>query len=185
MMCDTITFLGPRCSYHHIAAQKFVGKMVFNNVPELVSVSSFEDVFRSVHSTNIGIIATNNTTTGNVSNHLSRVQNNYNLISYLQLKIHHTLLIHPDTALEKITKIIIHPQVELQCNMFLDTQPWLRQQTSSTSQGAEIITTNNLLDTATIGNLQIAEHYTLKHIDISVMNSIHNTTWFAVFSKKL
>jgi prephenate dehydratase len=177
-----ILLLGPQHSYHHQAVKKFLGYTTIPVNTEIQFTSSFNNIFSGVENGNIGIIATQNTISGLVEDNLKRVRE-YIIIANIAIKIEHKLILYTDTTLSNITRILLHPQSEIQCNIFLNSHNWAREHTQSTSQGAYIISQEGLKDTATIASKDVCDYDNLQYLDCDIMNENPNITSFIVFTK--
>jgi prephenate dehydratase len=98
-------------------------------------------------------------------------------------RVEHKLLIHPDSKVENIKKIISHEQALAQCSNKIQKLDFDILVGADTAGSAKNIYENKVLDTAAIASSLAADIYTLKIVDESFANSKNNITRFYVMSK--
>jgi prephenate dehydratase len=98
-------------------------------------------------------------------------------------RVEHKLLIHPESKIENIKKIISHEQALAQCSNKIQELDFDILIGADTAGSAKNISENNVLDTAAIASSLAADIYTLKTVDQSFANSKNNITRFYVMSK--
>lgn len=106
----------------------------------------------------------------------------------LFLTIHHCLLVGQSSdpappSKERITKLYTHPQAWGQCDAFLARyfKGVERQDVSSTSKAAEIVSTDHSGTLAAIASKFAADHYGARVVDTNIENKADNTTRFLIF----
>jgi len=98
-------------------------------------------------------------------------------------KVEHKLLIHPDSRLKDIKKIISHEQALAQCSNKIQKLDFDILIGADTAGSAKNISDNKTLDTAAIASSLAADIYNLKTVDESFANSKNNITRFYIMSK--
>lgn len=104
------------------------------------------------------------------------------------LTVHHCLLVRKDTSSperpsrKSITKLYTHPQVWGQCELFLseNLKGVERQDVSSTSKAAEIISTETTEGSAAIASRFAAEHHGVDVLEADIEDKLDNTTRFLI-----
>ena len=179
-MGKKISFQGVEGAYSHLAVQEFFPES------EPVPCKTFEIAISKAESEQVdfAMIPIENSAAGRVAD-IHRLLPKSDLhINYEHFqRVEHKLLIHPESKIENIKKIISHEQALAQCSnkiLELDFDILIG---ADTAGSAKNISENNVLDTAAIASSLAADIYTLKTVDESFANSKNNITRFYVMSK--
>ncbi|KAL1984773.1 hypothetical protein VTN96DRAFT_8714 [Rasamsonia emersonii] len=187
-----VTFLGPAASFSHQAALESFGPSVVLS-PSL----SFADAFSAVQNNEAeyAVIPFENSTNGSVVQTLDLLADREGLYSDVAvcgehfLTVHHCLLAHKNATLsgsgnnyQFITKLYTHPQAWGQCETFLSShfRGVERQDVSSTSKAAEIVSKDTSGHTAAIASKFAAEYHGAEVLETNIEDRADNTTRFLI-----
>ncbi|KAL2013468.1 hypothetical protein VTN00DRAFT_993 [Thermoascus crustaceus] len=189
-----IAFLGPAASFSHQAAlESFGPSAVFS--PCL----SFADAFAAVQHNEVdyAVIPFENSTNGSVVQTLDLLADRDGLYSDVvvcgehYLTVHHCLLARKNTTTVPsaggggyrfITKLYSHPQAWGQCETFLSRyfKKIERQDVSSTSKAAEIVSADETGHSAAIASRFAAEYHGAEILEANIEDKDDNTTRFLI-----
>ena len=179
-MGKKISFQGVEGAYSHLAGQEFFPES------EPVPCKTFEIAISKAESEQVdfAMIPIENSAAGRVAD-IHRLLPKSDLhINYEHFqRVEHKLLIHPDSKIENIKKIISHEQALAQCSNKIQKLDFDILVGADTAGSAKNIYENKVLDTAAIASSLAADIYTLKIVDESFANSKNNITRFYVMSK--
>ena len=179
-MGKKISFQGVEGAYSHLAVQEFFPES------EPVPCKTFEIAISKAESEQVdfAMIPIENSAAGRVAD-IHRLLPKSDLhINYEHFqRVEHKLLIHPESKIENIKKIISHEQALAQCSNKIQELDFDILIGADTAGSAKNISKNNVLDTAAIASSLAADIYTLKTVDESFANSKNNITRFYVMSK--
>ena len=179
-MGKKISFQGVEGAYSHLAVQEFFPES------EPVPCKTFEIAISKAESEQVdfAMIPIENSAAGRVAD-IHRLLPKSDLhINYEHFqRVEHKLLIHPDSKIENIKKIISHEQALAQCSNKIQELDFDILVGADTAGSAKNIYENKVLDTAAIASSLAADIYTLKIVDESFANSKNNITRFYVMSK--
>ena len=179
-MGKKISFQGVEGAYSHLAVQEFFPES------EPVPCKTFEIAISKAESEEVdfAMIPIENSAAGRVAD-IQRLLLKSDLhINYEHFqRVEHKLLIHPESKIENIKKIISHEQALAQCSNKIQELDFDILIGADTAGSAKNISENNVLDTAAIASSLAADIYTLKTVDESFANSKNNITRFYVMSK--
>ena len=179
-MGKKISFQGVEGAYSHLAVQEFFPES------EPVPCKTFEIAISKAESEQVdfAMIPIENSAAGRVAD-IHRLLPKSDLhINYEHFqRVEHKLLIHPDSKIENIKKIISHEQALAQCSNKIQKLDFDILVGADTAGSAKNIYENKVLDTAAIASSLAADIYTLKIVDESFANSKNNITRFYVMSK--
>ncbi len=114
----TVAFLGPEGTFTQAAALKHFGHSAVS-----APLSAIDEVFREVASgsANYGVVPVENSTEGVINHTLDSFrESTLSICGEVELRIHHHLLIGPNTKADNITRVYSHPQSLAQCRKWLD-----------------------------------------------------------------
>ena len=179
-MGKKISFQGVEGAYSHLAVQEFFPES------EPVPCKTFEIAISKAESEQVdfAMIPIENSAAGRVAD-IHRLLPKSDLhINYEHFqRVEHKLLIHPESKIENIKKIISHEQALAQCSNKIQKLDFDILVGADTAGSAKNIYENKVLDTAAIASSLAADIYTLKIVDESFANSKNNITRFYVMSK--
>ena len=179
-MGKKISFQGVEGAYSHLAVQEFFPES------EPVPCKTFEIAISKAESEEVdfAMIPIENSAAGRVAD-IHRLLPKSDLhINYEHFQsVEHKLLIHPESKIENIKKIISHEQALAQCSNKIQELDFDILIGADTAGSAKNISENNVLDTAAIASSLAADIYNLKIVNESFANSKNNITRFYVMSK--
>ena len=110
------------------------------------------------------------------------ISKNVRIVGETSVRVEHCLIIHKDTTLNKIKKVISHPQALAQCRGYLDKEGnrWEQVAVYDTAGAVKIIKEQKLLDTAAIASELACEIYGMKLAAKGIEDDSSNTTRFVV-----
>lgn len=114
----SVAFLGPEGTFTQAAALKHFGQSAVTE-----PLSAIDEVFREVASgaANYGVVPVENSTEGVVNHTLDSFrESTLNICGEVELRIHHHLLIGPNTNPDNVTRVYSHSQSLAQCRKWLD-----------------------------------------------------------------
>ena len=100
-----------------------------------------------------------------------------------ELEIHQNLLGKPGSTVDKIKKVVSHPQALSQCNEYIKLRGFETEDATNTAVAAKTVAESENDTLAAIASLETAELYGLKVLEANINKSGENTTRFAVLSK--
>ncbi|KAJ5927991.1 hypothetical protein N7466_006947 [Penicillium verhagenii] len=188
-----VAFLGPLASFSHQAAAEAFGKISASLLPHI----SFADAFAAVQNqeADYAVIPCENSTNGSVVQTLDLLADrndqykDVKVCGEYYLTVHHCLLVHKGSYPSgwsgydgAITKLYTHPQAWGQCEGFLSQyfKGVERQDVSSTSKGAEIISKSPTEKSAAIASRFAAEHHGVDVLKENIEDRADNTTRFLI-----
>ncbi|CAL5874117.1 uncharacterized protein PFLUO_LOCUS8404 [Penicillium psychrofluorescens] len=193
-----VAFLGPAASFSHQAAAEAFGK----TSAELQPCVSFAEAFAAVQqqTADYAVIPCENSTNGSVVQTLdlladrNGLYNDVKVCSEYYLTVHHCLLVHKGSFPSgwagydgSITKLYTHPQAWGQCDTFLSRyfKGVERQDVSSTSKAAEIVSKETAERGAAIASRFAAEHHGVDVLQENIEDRADNTTRFLILRNVL
>ena len=179
-MGKKISFQGVEGAYSHLAVQEFFPES------EPVPCKTFEIAISKAESEQVdfAMIPIENSAAGRVADiHRLLPKSDLHINFEHFQRVEHKLLIHPDSKIENIKKIISHEQALAQCSNKIQELDFDILIGADTAGSAKNISENKVLDTAAIASSLAADIYTLKTVDESFANSKNNITRFYVMSK--
>jgi len=179
-MGKKISFQGVEGAYSHLAVQEFFPES------EPVPCKTFEIAISKAESEQVdfAMIPIENSAAGRVADiHRLLPKSDLHINFEHFQRVEHKLLIHPESKIENIKKIISHEQALAQCSNKIQELDFDILIGADTAGSAKNISENNVLDTAAIASSLAADIYTLKIVDESFANSKNNITRFYVMSK--
>ena len=180
-MSKKVSFQGVEGAYSHLAVQEFFPGA------EAVPCKTFEIAISEAESGKVdyAMIPIENSAAGRVADiHRLLPKSDLHINFEHFQRVEHKLLIHPETKLENIKKIISHEQALAQCSNKIQKLDLDILIGADTAGSAKNISDNKVLDTAAIASSLSADIYDLKTVDESFANSKNNITRFYVMSKE-
>lgn len=180
-----VAFLGPRGSYSHSAARRYVNR----NYDQMIesSCTNFKDVFEQVAKgiVDYGVVPIENTSSGSINEVYDLLQKtDLHIIGELFLPIDHCILTNQQATLDQIDTVYSHPQPFQQCTNFLANYPdWNIIYCDSTSSAMETVAKLNQPNIAAIGNKDGGELYGLKMLEHNFANQKENITRFIILAR--
>ncbi|OEU73106.1 MAG: chorismate mutase [Desulfuromonadales bacterium C00003093] len=176
-----VAFLGPQSTFTHMAAMQQFGLSA-----QLVPLKSIPSVFEEVERdrAHYGVVPVENSTEGAVNHTLDMfIGSELQIIAEIMLEISHHLLSKTGN-IEKIGKIVSHPQPLAQCRHWLEANmPDVPQvDVSSTAAAAQLAAEDE--SAAAIASQAAAVQYGLQVVKAKIEDNPNNFTRFLVVGKK-
>jgi len=179
-----VAIQGIKGAFHEEAAIRYFDT---DNI-EIVPNRTFDGLIESVEneSSDIGIIAIENTISGTIHQNLNLVKNSKTKIyGEVFIAIRQNLAVLPGTKIEQITEVHSHYMAINQCRAFLNNYPNIRRvETEDTALSMMELEKNNTPHIATIGSSLAAKYYNLEIIAPEIETNKKNYTRFWIISKK-
>ncbi|MCG6981915.1 MAG: 3-deoxy-7-phosphoheptulonate synthase [Deltaproteobacteria bacterium] len=174
-------FAGEMRAFAHKAANQFFGTDI-----DIDSVPSFRDVFREVKEGNcdFGVVPLENSLTGSIhENYDHLLEYDVRIVGEITLRIVHALIGHPETEIDKIKRVISHPQALEQCRDFLERQSnWELIAARDTATAVRRIKDEGESGEVAIAAIEAAELYGLSVLKEGIETNPRNYTRFAVIA---
>ena len=174
-------FAGEMRAFAHKAANQFFGTDI-----DIDSVPSFRDVFREVKEGNcdFGVVPLENSLTGSIhENYDHLLEYDVRIVGEITLRIVHALIGHPETEIDKIKRVISHPQALEQCRDFLERQSnWELIAARDTATAVRRIKDKGESGEVAIAAIEAAELYGLSVLKEGIETNPRNYTRFAVIA---
>lgn len=177
-----VAFQGEPGAYSEAA-----GKLLFGQSTRMVPCEEFPGVFESVKKglVQFGIVPIENSLAGSI-------HQNYDLLFEYQFQIHqevylrveHVLMMHKQSKLSQLKKVLSHPQALSQCSQFLRSQKHLKAVAYYDTAGAAKMVAEEPGDACAIASMYAAKLYNLKPLHRNIENNHQNFTRFLAISKK-
>lgn len=177
-----IAFLGPQGTFTQAAALKHFGHFVVS-----APMAAIDEVFREVESgqAHYGVVPVENSTEGMINHTLDMfMASPLKICGEVQLRIHHHLMVAPDTKAEQVTRIYSHQQSFAQCRQWLDSH-WRTVERVAVSSNAEAARrARQEPGTAAIAGDMAAELYGLVKLSRKIEDRPDNTTRFLIVGRE-
>ncbi|MFT7246598.1 MAG: chorismate mutase/prephenate dehydratase [Candidatus Azotimanducaceae bacterium] len=177
-----VAYLGPEGTFTQLATLKQFGHAVVG-----MPMVTLDDVFREVASENCnyGVIPVENSTEGVISHTLDNfLSSPLHICGEVELRIHHHLMVAPDTEESEIERIYSHQQTLGQCRRWIDGHyPKVARITASSNAEAAKIALKEKGAAAIAGEIA-AEIYGLKILSKKIEDQSDNTTRFIVVGRE-
>ncbi len=176
-----VAFLGPLSTFTHVAAMEQFG-LSAQLVPQKSIPSVFEEVERG--RAHYGVVPVENSTEGVVNHTLDMfISSELQVIAEILLEISHDLL-SKTGKLDKIGKVVSHPQALAQCRRWLDINLSETPQMDVTSTAAAAQMAAEDDSVAAIASQAAARQYGLQVVKGKIEDNPNNFTRFLVIGRK-
>ena len=180
----SVAFQGELGAYSQKAVYSFFGRNQVNKVIPLPTLQRvFEVLCQKNNSPDYAVVPIENSTAGSVGETVDLlISKNVRIVGETSVPVEHCLIIHKDTDLGKIRKVMSHPQALAQCREYLDRngQSWEQISVYDTAGSVKMIREQGLKDTAGIASELAAEIYGMKVAAKGIEDDHSNTTRFIV-----
>ena len=174
-----IAIQGAEGSNHHKVARDFYGTSI-----QLKECMSFDVLVASLldKSSNLGIMALENTIAGSIIPNYALIDNNnLHIIGEEYLNIHHHLMGLKGQKIDDINEVWSHPMALLQCKEFFKKHPHIKLiEDVDTAEVAKRIAKENLVGIAAIAPKIAAEIFDLTIIEDEIQTMKDNSTRFVI-----
>jgi chorismate mutase / prephenate dehydratase len=181
-----VGYQGTDGAWGHIAAQRHFG--IRDQDVEYQAFDSFRELLEGVRSGAVkyGLLPIENTTAGSINEA-------YDLLARMDLalvgeevqKVDHCLMALDDVPLDRIKRILSHPQAIAQCANFLAGMPHTHVESfANTALAARKVREDKDLSQAAIGSEEAARHWGLTVIARQITDHRENYTRFVVVAER-
>lgn len=180
----SVAFQGELGAYSQKAVYSFFGRDAVKKVVPLPTLQRvFEELSQEKNAPDFAVVPIENNTAGSVGETVDLlISKNVRIVGETSVPVEHCLIIHNDTTLDKIRKVMSHPQALAQCREYLDRngRGWEQVSVYDTAGSVKMIKEHVLRDTAGIASELAAEIYGMKISARGVEDDHSNTTRFIV-----
>jgi prephenate dehydratase len=186
----SVAFQGELGAYSQAAIYSFFER---DMVHEVVHLPTLQRVFDTIciekDAPRFAVVPIENSTAGSVGETIDLlISKNVRIVGETSVPVEHCLIIHKNTSLDKITKVMSHPQALAQCREYLDKfgRGWEQVSVYDTAGSVKMIKEQSLKDTAGIASELAAEIYEMQLVKKGIEDDPSNATRFVVIedSKK-
>jgi len=172
-------------AYSQQAVYSFFGREVAS---EIVPLPTLQRVFSAIAgntstSPDFAVVPIENSLAGSVGETIDLlISKNVRVVGETSVPVSHCLIIHKNTTIDKITKVMSHPQALAQCREFLDKtgRHWEQVSVYDTAGSVKMIKEQNLMNIAGIASELACEIYGMKLAAREIEDDPSNTTRFVV-----
>jgi prephenate dehydratase len=180
----TAAIQGELGAYSQQAVYSFFAR---ENVKEVVPIPTLQRVFSTLcqrrNSPDFAVVPIENSLAGSVGETIDLlISKDVRIVGETSIPIRHCLIIHRNTTLSRIKKVMSHPQALAQCREYLDKngKNWEQVSVYDTAGSVKMIKEGKLMDTAAIASELAAEIYGMKVVKKGIQDDASNTTRFVV-----
>jgi chorismate mutase/prephenate dehydratase len=181
----SVAIQGELGAYSQQAVYSFFGREV---VKKVFPLPTLQRVFSELEENggsapDFAVVPIENSFAGSVGETVDLlISKNVRIVGETSVRVEHCLIIHRDTTLNKIRKVISHPQALAQCRGFLDKEGhrWEQAAVYDTAGSVKMIKEQSLKDTAGIASELACEIYGMKLAAKGIEDDPSNTTRFVV-----
>lgn len=173
-----VAYLGPEGTFTQQAAKKHFGQWVLTK-----PMPAIDEVFREVEAGAVqyGVVPIENSTEGVVNHTLDTfITSNLKIVGEVELRIHHNLMIGPNTKRDKISRIYSHQQSLAQCRKWLDAHMPHAERIAVNSNAEAAKRVQGEWNAAAIAGELASELYDLEIIESKIEDSPDNSTRFLI-----
>ncbi len=175
-----VAYSGVEGAFAHIATGRIFPDS--NKVPYRDFKAAYDAVVKG--ESDVVVLPIENSYAGEVGQNIDLIFSGELFINGIyELEIHQNLLGKPGSTVNKIKKVISHPQALSQCNEYIKFRGFDMEDASNTAVAAKMVAESSDETIAAIASLETAELYGLKVLEANINKSGENTTRFAVLSK--
>lgn len=178
----SVAFQGELGAYSQQAVYSFFGR---KNVEKVVPLQTLQRVFAVLCQKNgspdFAVVPIENSTAGSVGETIDLlVTRNVRIVGEVSVPVEHCLIIHQDTSIDRVRKVMSHPQALAQCREYLDKEGnhWEQVSVYDTAGSIKMIKEQGLKDVAGIASELAAEIYGMKIVARGIEDDKSNTTRF-------
>ncbi|MGV6806921.1 MAG: prephenate dehydratase [bacterium] len=178
----SVAYLGPEGTFTQEAVLKHFGHSAV-----CVPMGAIDEVFREVTAgaVNYGVVPIENSSEGVVNHTLdSFVDSTLRICGEVELRIHHHLLVGPNTEQDKISRVYAHSQALAQCRKWLDSHLPGVERVAVSSNGEAAKRVRGEWSSAAIAGDMAAEKYSLEKLAQKIEDQPDNSTRFLVIGRE-
>ena len=181
----SVAIQGELGAYSQQAVYSFFGREV---VKQVFPLPTLQRVFSELgaggsKAPDFAVVPIENSFAGSVGETVDLlISKDVRIVGETSVRVEHCLIIHKDTTLDRIKKVISHPQALAQCRGFLDREGnrWEQASVYDTAGAVKMIKEQGLMDTAAIASELACEIYGMKLVAKGIEDDSSNTTRFVV-----
>jgi prephenate dehydratase len=177
-----VAFQGEPGAYSEAAALEHFGRDTLT-----LPCPSFDLVFAAVEEgrAGCGLIAIENSLAGSIHhNYDLLLRHSLSIVAEHYLRVQHCLIAAPGVAMEKLRKVISHPQALAQCDGYLRAKGLAPEVFYDTAGAARHLKDAGLRDTAAIASRRAAEVYEMAVLAEGIEDNPANFTRFLIIAKE-
>ncbi len=178
---EHIAYLGPEGTFTHAATLKHFGCGV-----EPTPCDTIADVFTEVEMgrSAYGVVPIENSNEGSVALTMDLLaEHSVPVCGEIFLRVSHALLSR-EPSLDKVTRVLSHPQALAQCRQWLSRHLPGRQLIQTDSTAAAALTASREEGVAAVGNVLLAERYGLQALASDIQDRLQNATRFLILGDR-
>jgi chorismate mutase / prephenate dehydratase len=184
----SVAIQGELGAYSQQAVYSFFGKEAANQIYPLPTLQRvFSALFEKGESApDFAVVPIENSTAGSVGETIDLlISKDVRIIGETSVPVEHCLIIHKNTSLDKIRKVMSHPQALAQCKEYLDREGnrWEQVPVYDTAGSVKMIKEQSLMDTAGIASELASEIYGMALAAKGIEDDPSNRTRFVVVEK--
>ena len=172
-------------AYSQQAVYSFFGRDVAR---QIMPLPTLQRVFAAVGgkmgvTPDFAVVPIENSLAGSIGETIDLlISRNVRVVGETSEPISHCLVIHKDTTIDRITKVMSHPQALAQCREYLDRngRHWEQVSVYDTAGSVKMIKEQNLMDVAGIASELACEIYGMKLAAREIEDDPSNRTRFVV-----
>jgi chorismate mutase/prephenate dehydratase len=176
-----VAFLGPEGTFTQQAALKHFGHSAV-----AIPLGAIDEVFREVAAgaANYGVVPVENSTEGMINHTLDTfLDSTLKICGEVELRIHHHLLVGPNTHTDHITRIYSHSQSLAQCRQWLDGHYPKAERIAVSSNAEAAKRIKGEWNSAAIAGDMAAELYGLTRLNEKIEDRPDNSTRFLIIGR--
>jgi prephenate dehydratase len=177
----SVAFQGERGAYSEEATYQFFGSEVTTQ-----PCRSFEGIFEEVEAgaVDYGMLPVENSTAGSINQAYDLLlDHDLRVWGETVLRVRHTLLVPPGTALADIQMVRSHPHALAQCERYTLNQGWRAESTYDTAGSARDLAAKPEPGVAAIASRLAGQLYELEELAYGIEDSFYNYTRFFILSR--
>ena len=171
-------------AYSQQAVYSFFGREV---PKQIVTLPTLQRVFSLINGNAVApdfaVVPVENSLAGSVGETIDLlISKNVRIVGETSVPVSHCLIIHKDTSIDRIRKVMSHPQALAQCREYLDRMGryWEQVSVYDTAGSVKMIREQNLMDVAGIASELACEIYGMKLAAREIEDDPSNRTRFVV-----
>ena len=180
-----VAFQGELGAYSQKAVYSFFGR---SGVGQVVPLPTLQRVFGSLcdedSNLDCAVVPIENSLAGTVGETVDLlISSDVKIVGETSVPVEHCLIIHKDSSLQKIEKVMSHPQALAQCREYLDGEgrkSWEQVSVYDTAGSVKMIKEHHLTNCAGIASELAAEIHGMKIAARGIEDDHSNTTRFIV-----
>jgi len=181
----SVAFQGELGAYSQKAVYSFFGR---SSVESVVPLPTLQRVFGTLCDRNsdldFAVVPLENSLAGTIGETVDLlISHDVRIVGETSVPVEHCLIIHRDASLEKIRKVMSHPQALAQCREYLDAKDWEQVSVYDTAGSVKMIKEQNLIECAGIASELAAEIHGMKVAAKGIEDDHSNATRFIVVQK--